>query len=229
MQRIFEYFHDWTIWERIWLLSFSFLILGLSIIWQDTWIGILTSITGIWCVVLVAKGRISNYYFGIINVILYAYLAYGWMYYGEVMLNLFYFLPMQFWGIWQWTRPDYKKSSDEVFVNFLSNKQRIIVAVVSISVTFFYGLVLQYIGGSLPFFDASSTVLSIIAMILMVRAYMEQWVLWILVNIVSIWLWIATLLAGGNDITILLMWTAYLINAMYGWWNWVILYRTQER
>jgi len=228
MNKLKHYFDDWTLWEKIWIFSFMALILVLSYIWGDGIIGIITSVTGIWTVVLVAKGRISNYYVGIPNVILYAYLAFQWNYYGEVMLNLLFFLPMQFIGWYQWTRPNYRKSFDEVYVKFLSRKQRILVFSGSAVTTYLYGLFLGSIGGFLPFFDAASTVLSIIAMILMVRAYMEQWILWIVVNIVSILLWVVTLQLGGNDITILIMWSAYLINAVYGWINWVILYRTQK-
>lgn len=226
--RIKVYFEDWTKWEKLWISSFTFLILALSLVWGDNIIGIAVSISGIWCVVLVAKGRISNYWIGIPNVIGYAYLAYGWQYYGEVMLNLLFFLPMQFIGWYQWTRPSYRKSQDEVNVKFLNTHQRISVVGLSTGAVIGYGFFLKSIGGALPFIDAISTVLSIIAMILMVKAYMEQWLLWIFVNIVSIILWVTTLINGGSDITILLMWTAYLVNAVYGWRNWIKLYREQE-
>ena len=66
-------------------------------------------------------------------------------------------------------------------------------------------------------------------MLLMAKLYMEQWFLWILVNIASIVLWAYALLNGGNEITLLLMWIAYLINAIYGWINWIKLYRRQVR
>jgi len=90
-----------------------------------------------------------------------------------------------------------------------------------------YGVVLKMIKGSLPFIDSTSTVLSIIAMILMVRLYMEQWILWIIVDVVSIIMWVVVLMKGGNDIAILIMWTAYLVNAVYGLVNWIKLYKAQ--
>ena len=82
-------------------------------------------------------------------------------------------------------------------------------------------------GGELPFVDSISTVFSIIAMVLMAWRFMEQWVLWIIVDVVSVIMWIVVLAKGGTDISVLLMWTAYLINAIYGFINWIKLYKAQ--
>ena len=223
-----QYFNDWTLWEKCWLFCSVVLMLALSIHWKDNVIGIIASLTGMICVVLVAKGRISNYYFGIINVITYAYVAYGWMYYGEVMLNLLYFLPMQIYGIWFWRKNRKKENADQVYIKFMTNKQRLFWGLVSIVSIIGYGVILKIIKGSLPFIDSTSTVLSVIAMILMARLYMEQWFLWIIVDVVSIIMWVAVMLKGGNDIAILIMWVAYLVNAVYGLLNWIKLYKTQR-
>ncbi|MDD3272548.1 MAG: nicotinamide riboside transporter PnuC, partial [Bacteroidales bacterium] len=58
--------------------------------------GSLAGITGVICVVLVAKGNIINYLFGLVNVSLYAVIAYKAELYGDAALNAFYYLPMQF-------------------------------------------------------------------------------------------------------------------------------------
>ncbi|MDO4626116.1 MAG: nicotinamide riboside transporter PnuC, partial [Pasteurellaceae bacterium] len=49
----------------------------------------LAAIAEILCVVFVGKGKISNYFFGLISVSLYAYISYTFQLYGEMMLNLF--------------------------------------------------------------------------------------------------------------------------------------------
>lgn len=225
--KIKNYFKDWNTYEKIWLGLFTAIIIGLSIFWKDNLIGIIASLTGIWCVVLTAKGKISNYYFGIINVITYAIVAYGWKYYGEVMLNIAYFLPMQFVGIYIWIKNRKQNDKDGVYVKFLNNKQRIFWLILSIIGVVGYGFVLQGLGGSLSFTDSMSTILSIIAMILMAGRYMEQWILWIVVDVVTIVMWFVVMLQGGNDISILLMWIAYLVNAVYGLINWIKMYKNQ--
>lgn len=220
-----SYFNSWTMFEKVWLLISTILILGLSLYWKDSLIGIVAGLTGIWCVVLVAKGRIANYYIGIVNVIAYAYVAYTWQYYGEVMLNLIYFLPMQFVGLWLWRGKITDKN--EVVVKFMTSMQRIGWSIASVVLIVAYGFILKSMGGNLPFIDSTSTVLSVIAMVLMAFRYMEQWVLWIVVNVASIGLWVWAMSQGGTDIAVLLMWTAYLVNAIYGLYNWIKIYNIQ--
>lgn len=224
MKKITNYFNTWSTFEKVWLFISTSLILSLSLYWGDGIIGITASLTGIWCVVLVAKGRIANYYVGIVNVLAYAWVAYTWKFYGEVMLNMLYFLPMQFVGIYLW-KDKIKDKFTEVEVRVMSNLQRLFVGLGIIAVIFMYGAWLSHLGGNLPYIDSMSTVLSIVAMILMALRYVEQWALWILVNIASIGLWVYALLNGGSDIAVLIMWIAYFVNSIYGLYNWSRLYK----
>jgi nicotinamide mononucleotide transporter len=63
----------------------------------------------------------------------------------------------------------------------------------------------------------------------MLKRFAEQWAVWIAVNILSIILWVSALLAtGGNDWTMLVMWSAFLVNSVYGYVNWVKMSKQQE-
>ena len=59
-------------------------------------------ITGVLCVVLAAKGNLMSYVFGMYNTVGYAYLAYINGLFGEVMLNLLFFVPMNVIGFFMW-------------------------------------------------------------------------------------------------------------------------------
>lgn len=230
LKHLKNYFKDWNLFEKSWLLIFSIINIYLFFAWSDTIIGLTASLTGMICVVLVAKGKISNYYFGIINVILYAYIAYQSKYYGEVMLNGFYFLPMQFIGLYYWKKHrNKKKSKDDVKIKLLSFSERFGWLIISVFGVFFYGLLLKYLGGTLPFVDSTSTILSVIAMILMVKRVLEQWILWIAIDVVSIYMWFYILSQGGNEISMLIMWSAYLVNAVYGFYNWSKIAKNDHR
>ena len=87
--------------------------------------------------------------------------------------------------------------------------------------TIFYGFFLKYLGGNNVWTDSATTVLSVIAQILMLKRFTEQWILWIAVNVLSIFLWISALVSqGGNDFAMLVMWSAFLVNSIYGYINW---------
>lgn len=57
----------------------------------------------------------------------------------------------------------------------------------------------------------------------------EQWVLWIIIDVVSIYMWMTAFLDTGEGITMVVMWSAYLVNACYGLYNWRRLERGVTR
>lgn len=86
----------WKKLEVTWLLIACAVIVGLSIYWDDTVMGIISSTTGVVCVVCTGKGKLSAYIFGLVNTVLYAVISYKAALYGETMLNALYYVPMQF-------------------------------------------------------------------------------------------------------------------------------------
>jgi len=216
-----NYFKDWNWFEKLWLLAFTLVNIWLFFVWHDTWIGLTASLSGMICVVLVAKGKISNYYFGFVNVVTYAYIAYQNKYYGDFMLNAYFYFPMQFIGLYYWIKNrDKTKTKDDIKVNILSLKEKIIWLAVSVIATIDYGVYLKYIGGTLPFVDSTTTILSVVATILMTKRVSEQWLLWIVIDVISIYMWVYRLMQGSSDISMIVMWTAFLVNAIYGYYNW---------
>ena len=71
------------------------------------------------------------------------------------------------------------------------------------------------INGNRPFCDALTNVLSIAAMLLTVRRAIEEWVLWIIVNAVEVFMWWNAWCAGEGSISVLLMWLLFLANGIY--------------
>lgn len=206
-------FNGWKKWEVCWIILATLVILGVSIYWKDTAVGIFAALTGIWCVILTGKGKLSSFWFGTINTILYAIVAWRARYWGEVMLNLIYYVPMNFVGMYMWSK-NMNKETDEVKKKRLTLKGSIIAYLCVAVGTIAYGFVLKFMNGTLPFIDAMSTVFSIFAQILCVKRYMEQWVLWVVVDIVTVIMWAYVLIQGTGDFATLLMWTIYLINAI---------------
>lgn len=234
-----RYFKNWTTFEIFLLVSSTLAIIILSIPWQHlidfishevpsgkssiSWqdmINFISVVTGVIAVVLGAKGKISTYAFATVNVSLYAYIARQDQLYGEVMLNTFYYLPMNLVGFLLWK--DHKSSVGEVQTRSLSLQGLIVMLSSAILGTLLYWRLLLYWDGNLTLLDSASTILSIIALILQVTRFTEAWLLWILVNIVTISIWYLILLQGNSQTppAMLVMWGTYLINSVYGYWHW---------
>lgn len=213
-------FTGWKIWEIVWLTIATAVILGVSIYWKDSATGIVAALTGIWCVILTGKGKLSSFWVGTVNTILYAIVAWKARYWGEVMLNLIYYVPMNFVGLYLWSK-NMNKDTDEVSKERLSLKGSIIAYSCVVLGTVGYGFVLKLLNGTLPFIDSMSTVFSVFAQFLCVKRCMEQWVLWIIVDVVTVGMWIYAFINGTGDMATVLMWSIYLINAFIMLFKWM--------
>ncbi|MRH43339.1 nicotinamide riboside transporter PnuC [Aquibacillus halophilus] len=217
------FLRDWTRFEKLWLLVFTLINIYLFFAWSDSLVGLIASISGMLCVVLVAKGKISNYYFGIVQTVTYAYIAYGYGLYGEAMLNALFYFPVQFIGIYLWNQNKtvHDVKGEDVLIKRLSKSGWCYTIISVILLTVAYGSFLEFLGGNNVWNDSATNVLSVTAQILMLKRFVEQWLLWISVNILSILLWVSALISqGGNDFSMLVMWSAFLVNSIYGYFNW---------
>ena len=84
------------------------------------------------------------------------------------------------------------ESSLRVMAKKMTKKQSLIVLAVSLVAVVAYSFFLKFIGGVNYVVDAISTVVSFVATLLMAKRYREQWVMWIVVYIVSVIMWITT-------------------------------------
>ena len=197
-------------------------------------VGSIAGIAGVLCVVLVAKGSIWNYLFGIVNVSMYAYISYKAALYGDAALNAFYYVPMQFIGWWQWRKRGAAMSESEadgagvqVKARRFSWRQRAVLAVGCAAAVIAGGFILRYFGDPQPFKDSTTTVLSIVAQALMALAFMEQWALWIITNVVSVVMWSICVARGeAHAAVMVIMWVFYLMNSLNGFRVWLKLSRS---
>ena len=203
------------------------------------------SVMGVVNTVMSANGNILTFVFGFIDVLIgtIVYLDNGIM--GNFALHAFYFLPMQFIGFWQWSKRGAKVRSGEegsrLKARRLTGRQWAwLAAGILIGIVALY-LVLLYVDGAKLaagkiervdrpkiFLDAVVMILNIAGQVLMSLAFMEQWFIWILVNVASISLWTVAVVGGvgsGNAAVMLIKYIFYLLNSLNGLRIWLCLSR----
>lgn len=198
---------------------FSLTAVVLTVLWKDSIFGFSVFLTGVLCVVLAAKGNIWTYAFGLYNTLGYAYIAFSNALYGEMGLNLLFFLPMNVIGFIMWRK---HMQGGQVVMRRLTPLRFALVAAGCVASAFTLGFGLSLIPGqNTPYIDATTNVLSIVATILMVRRFREQWLLYIVLNIFTIAMWSIRTINGSPDgVMMIVMWSAYLVNAAYGFFVW---------
>lgn len=210
---------DLPMLSKFYMAALAVVCFIISISWGDPWYATLSTVSGVLCVVLVAERKISNYFWGVINCVLYGYLSYQNRFYGDMALNWVIYLPFQFIGMHLWSKQ--MNTNNEVITRSLSDKQRLLGSISVLFIIYGTGAVLSHFGGQSPYTDASNTIWSIAATILMAKCYREQWFCWIVVNLTGIAMWgIATYNNGGAGVAGLIMWLAFLVNSLYGYVQW---------
>lgn len=205
----------WKPFDVIWLVTVSVFITVMSILFkydkandQFYWIHIVAATCGIINVVLGGKGKLSNYLFGFIHCCLMIYITLISRLYADFGVTVYNFI-MQFVGFFTWSR-NMNHETHEVKKIHMTNKARIVCLAVIVVGTSIVGWLMQRFTNDLaPYADAAKAVMQVVAMILMVRMFSEQWWLWIAINCVSIFMYIK---AGNFPIT--MMYVVYLVNSI---------------
>lgn len=219
-----EFWNGYSWFERIFMLAMVLLQVVMYCFVPDSLIGMVCGVAGVICVVLTAKGKISSYLFNFIQMITYMIICWDAKLFLEFGEQVFYFVVCIF-GVFLWKK-NMKKNADgteQVVAKKFKPWRWIVTAGVTAISTFILGTFGEVIlGSTLPYIDAFTVALAVIAQLLMVWRYREQWAVWIVIDIASLVMFIML-----GQWSMVVMYVAWTINALYGWYNWTKLNKTQ--
>lgn len=156
----------------------------------------LTTIFGILNVYLLAKIRVSNYFWGILNVILAFFIFFQIQMYSDMVLQIYYLI-INIYGWWLWLHPCNVNadSNNQLKVSKNSALYNIIIFVIASVAFVLLGVFLKNIHiilpkifnipSSSPFVDSFITVVSIVAMYFMAKKKIDHWYLWFVTDFTS--------------------------------------------
>ncbi|MGC7590330.1 nicotinamide riboside transporter PnuC [Bisgaard Taxon 46] len=222
-----EFLGGWKPFEVVWLAAFLIAQIVIYVQNPESILAMISGISGILCVVFVSKGKISNYFFGLIFAYTYFYVAWGANYLGEMNTVLYVYIPAQFIGYFLWKNNLQKETAntESVISKSLTLKGWAITLTAIVVGTLLFVQALNAAGGSSTGLDGLTTVIVVVAQLLMVLRYREQWLLWIMLNVISIVLWMQ---ADEGSLSMVTMYSAYLLNSLYGYYNWRKLERVNR-
>lgn len=211
---------NWHPLEMLWLVVASIAALIACHCGNDCSVqSVLAAVLGVIFVVLCAKGKWYCFFFGIIHSLLYGLISWDETLYGEAILKIGYAIPMHICGLFLWYRTTSRRTFEVIHRN-LDGWGKFTVVFLMTVLTFLLGDVLRLWGDELPYIDAFTTVASVHAAWLMVNRYAEQWSLFIIINVVSILMWLYRYADDGGSIGMVVMWIIWTINSIYGWFKW---------
>jgi len=184
------------------------------------------TLLNLWSVYLVTQNNVLTWPVGNLAVILFGILFFQIQLYSDFIEQI-YFLITGFYGWWVWLYLRRGKDLGKKDLSITSNTPQCNFVYFSIILvgTFLMGGLMarihQYLPrifaqpASYPYLDAFTTVMSFTATILMAHKKMESWYLWILVDIIGIWLYFKK-----SVVLISLLYLIFLLLSIKGLFNW---------
>lgn len=181
----------------------------------DTPWSLISGLLGICSVVLSAQGNILTFVFGFGQVATYTYLCVREQFYAEIALNIYYFVTM-IYGVYVWKKRLQTDSSLQIQTRQLRGKSLPLLLLSVTALSVLVGWFLQaYTDDPQPYLDAFTTVPALVAQILMILAYREQWYIWMMVDVLALVMW----LRAGNY-CMAAQYFFWCANCVYGYVQW---------
>lgn len=209
-----EEFDNWNKYEILFLVVVYLIAIYNLIFLHDNIVAIIALICGASATMTAGKGKISTYVFGMFSTLCYAYISYKSMLWGNCLLNLCYYFPLQFIGISAWKK-HMKPDKQEIVKTKLTKKEFIITSILLIISCAICSEVLKYFSDIHPYIDSITTVGSIFGAILTVKRCFEQWYVWFVVNGLTLYMWIMILMSGEMVYSTVVQWLTYFIIGIY--------------
>lgn len=206
------------------LFDYLFLLTGLAlqaVVWvvhPSSYLSLLSAVCGIFSVILCSQRKISTFFFGFVQITTYLFLALQQLLYAEVAMNMFYLLS-QFYGLWVWRRryePDSQTTAKRLQPRRMSVGLFALILSSALLLSWLTGYLLSsFTADTQPYLDAFTTLPAIVAQVLMVMAYREQWFVWLLIDVLSVVMWLR-----AGDYALAAQYAFWCANCIYGLRQW---------
>lgn len=182
------------------------------------WIGTIFGLLTVWYSV---KANILCWPTGMISVAAYAILFFHIHLYADALLQIFFFVVSAI-GWWQWSKK--ANNNHELPITMLTAKSRVGIFFLMVACILFSGWFFsRFTDAHIPFWDSTATGMSVTAQLLMLRKKFENWILWIIVDVLSIGIYFYK-----QVYLTMLLYAVFLVMATMGYFEWRKLYRRQS-
>jgi nicotinamide mononucleotide transporter len=195
--------------------------------YQISYVELFGTLFTAWSVFLAAKNKLSTWPIGIVGVVLYMILFWQIQLYAD-LLEQVYYLVTGFAGWWMWS---HHGKREERRVTVSSGASIAFYCAALVLGTLAMNQLVMHLHllfpvtfpkpASYPLLDSFTTVLSFIANYLLMKRKLDNWYLWIVVDVIAVWLY------GVKGVPLLsVLYFAFLINAIVGYCKWRTIVRS---
>jgi nicotinamide mononucleotide transporter len=197
--------------------------LNISLIWiKNNYIEILATISGLIYLYYSIKSDKKLWIYGLITSSLYVYVCFIAGIYADMGIN-FYYVIVSVYGWIHWT---YYGDKNAKVIPITKTKQKefiVLWGVTSLLYAIIAYILIRFTDSTIPYWDAFTTSASITATWMLARKMIEHWIIWVVVDAISIGLYIYKELYPTT-----ILFFVYTILAITGYFEWKKQWLTQN-
>lgn len=184
------------------------------------WMEIFTLVTGVAYIYLEVRQKDFMWIVGLVTSAAAVYVFTGRGLYATAALNVYY-LAVSFWGLYQWRRDRRsleKKdvgNDDVIHLRRMTARTAVVSAIAYAIFTALLVYLMEKVGDSMSFLDAVVTVLGAVGTWWLSRSYKEQWLLWIVADILTV-----VMCLMQDMYYMAALYVVYTACAVYGYFHW---------
>lgn len=215
-----ESFQNLSKFELIlWILSVLMVTLSYLLSPSEDYLNLIASLIGVTALIFVAKGYVIGQILTVIFALFYGVISYYFRYYGEMITYLGMTAPIAVLTVVQWIRHPYGHTA-EVEVRKLTRQQVSRLILLTYFVTILFYFILDALNTNHLFFSTVSVATSFLASSLTFMRSSYYALAYAANDIVLIILWTLATVADISYLPMIICFVMFLINDLYGFWNW---------
>ena len=226
MKKLINYFSifEWCLY----LVSLLVIIVCFVVFKNDNYFYLVGSIIGVTALIFLSKGHVLGQIITVIFSVFYGIVSLSFKYYGEMITYVFMTMPIAIISIITWLKHPSKQAKNEVEVNELKWKEYILLAILSLAVTFVFYFILKACNTNNLIISTISILTSFVAAYLSMRRSRYYAIAYACNDIVLIILWILASIEQINYVSMVICFVAFLASDIYAFINWGRLQKKQN-
>ena len=226
LKRFIKYFTKGEIF--LWCFSITLITVSFCIFDRKNYHTLIASIIGITSLIFCAKGNPVGQLLMIIFGVFYGIVSYKFAYYGEMITYLGMTVPMAIFALISWLKNPYNGNKSEVKVNKIKCKEIIFMFALTLIITIAFYFILKALKTTNLIPSTISVTTSFLGVYLTFRRSPYFAIAYAANDVILIVLWILATLTDFSYISVIICFVMFLINDLYGFFNWLKMQKKQQ-
>lgn len=204
----------------LWCSSAAVIVISFLIFDKESYLTLAASLVGVTSLIFNAKGNPFGQFLMIVFSLLYGIISFSFSYYGEMITYLGMTMPMAVFALISWLRNPFKGNKAEVKVNSIKKAETVLLIFLTAAVTVAFYFILAAFDTANIVPSTVSVTTSFLAVYLTFRRSPFFAAAYAANDVVLIILWTLASIENPRYISVVVCFSMFLINDIYGFISW---------